>query len=123
MRLIRLAITLIMLFSVLAIHADEASEIRASLSKLKGRSLLAAYDRLCVLSRDSDDFHYQLACLNDLIAEAERQQDWVKSSEARVKKMIAFYNAELDDSLYEQIRPTLEFLREMQSWKDFDEVQ
>ena len=109
-----------MLFSVLAIHADEASEIRASLSKLKGRSLLAAYDRLCVLSRDSDDLHYQLACLNDLIAEAERQQDWVKSSEARVKKMIAFYNAELDDSLYEQIRPTLEFLREKQSWKDFD---
>lgn len=109
-----------MLFSALIIHADEASEIRASLSELKGNNLLDAYDRLWLLSRDTDDLHYQLDCVNDLIAESDRQQFWVKSSEARVMKMILFYNAELDDSIYEQIRPTLDFLREKQSWKNYD---
>ena len=111
MRLLRLAITLMILVSALAVHADEASEIRTSLPQLKGEKLLDALDRLYRLSQETDDLFYQLTCLNNLIAEADRQQNWKKACEGRVMKMVFFYNTEQDDSLYEQIPPTLDFLR------------
>ena len=119
MRLLRLAITLMMLISALAIHADEASEIRVSLPQLKGEKRLQAYDRLYRLSQETDDLFNQLMCVNNLIAEADRQQNWKKACDARVMKMVFFYNTEQDDSLYEQIPPTLDFLRGKGSWDNY----
>ena len=64
MRLSRLAITLILLISALAIHADEAAEIRERIPRLQGERLLSAYDRLYRLSLEGDDLSYQLRCIS-----------------------------------------------------------
>ena len=102
MRLSRLAITLILLISALAIHADEAAEIRERIPRLQGERLLSAYDRLYRLSLEGDDLSYQLRCINDLIAETERQHDMVRAGDARVLKLIFFYNNDLSDSICQQ---------------------
>lgn len=121
MRLSRLAITLILLISALAIHADEAAEIRERIPRLQGERLLSAYDRLYRLSLEGDDLSYQLRCINDLIAETERQHDMVRAGDARVQKLILFYNIGQDDSLFFYAPSTLDFLRENQAWKNYYE--
>lgn len=123
MRLSRLAITLTMLVSTIAIHADEASEIRKRIPTLHGEALLAGYEQLYRLSMESGDFQYQLRCVNELIAETERQKNWPKAGDAKVMKILLFYNNGEDDSLYAHIHPTLDFLREKSAWKNYYEVR
>jgi hypothetical protein len=123
MRLSRLAITLTMLVSAIAIHADEASEIRKRIPTLHGEALLAGYEQLYRLSMESGDFQYQLRCVNELIAETERQKNWLKAGDAKVMKILLFYNNGEDDSLYAHIHPTLDFLREKSAWKNYYEVR
>ena len=123
MRLSRLAITLTMLVSAIAIHADEASEIRKRIPTLQGEALLASYEQLYRLSMESGDFQYQLQCVNELIAETERQKNWPKAGDAKVMKILLFYNNGEDDSLYAHIHPTLDFLREKSAWKNYYEVR
>ena len=121
MRLSRLAITLILLISALAVHADEAAEIRERIPRLQGERLLSAYDRLFRLSLEGDDLSYQLRCINDLIAETERQHNMVRTGDARVQKLIFFYNNDLSDSLCQQTPDVLEFLKVCKSWKNYYE--
>ena len=122
MNLNRLVITLMFCISVAAIHADKAAEIRKSLPQLKGDELIDAYNSLYYLSTETDDLNYQLKCINDLIAECHRQGNHKEEIDARVMKIILFYNNDLSDSIYEQTKPTLEFLAAHQDWKNYYET-
>lgn len=121
MRLSRLAITLILLISALAIHADEAAEIRERIPHLQGQKLLFAYEQLYRLSLEGDAPSYQLKCINDLIAEAERQHNMETAGGARVLKLIFFYNNDLSDSLYQQTPDVLDLLKLNKSWNNYYE--
>ena len=110
-----------MLISALDIYADEAAEIREKIPHLQGEKRLIAYDQLYRLSLEEDDPSYQLRCINDLIAEDERQQDWERTADARVMKLILFYNNDLSDSVYQQAPDLLDFLKVNKSWKNYYE--
>ncbi len=122
MNLNRLVIIMILNIFTVSIHADKAEDIRRSLPSLKGEELIEAYGRLYMLSLDNDDINYQLKCVNDLISECHRQGNHQKEGDARVEKMTFFYNTALNDSIYEQVPPTLKFLASIKEWKNYYET-
>lgn len=122
MRLLRLVIILILQVSAIVAFADRSAEIRKLIPRQKGAALLKSYKRLYFFSRDSDDLSYQLKCVNDLLYEAQRQGVLKEEDDAWVEKMTFFYNNEQDDSLREELPPTLELLKSHESWKNYYEV-
>lgn len=122
MNLNRLVTSLLLCLSAVQIHADQTSEIRESLSGKKGYDRIDAYNSLYYLSLDSDDVNYQLKCLDDLIAECHHQGNRKEEADARVMKLIHFYNCDLSDSVYEQTKPTLELLASIGDWKNYYET-
>ncbi len=122
MNLNRLVITLVLSLTTAFIYADQAADIRKTLPSLKGEELIQAYGLLYMLSLDEDDVNYQLKCVNDLIAECHRQRNHQKEGDARVEKMTLFYNTALNDSIYNQVPPTLEFLASIKEWKNYYET-
>ena len=91
----RLVILLLLFLCSAAIYADEAADLRRKIPHLKGKHLIAAYGRLYQLSLGSDDIDYQLKCVNDLIAECHRQNLREEEGDAKVQKIILFYNTDL----------------------------
>ena len=122
MNLNRLVITLLLSLSAVAIYADQTAELRKMLPSLKGDKLIDAYGDLYSSSLEGDDVDYQIKCVNDWIAEAQRQGNHEKECNARVEKMTLFYNNDLNDSIYEQVHPTLEILASYKDWKNYYET-
>ena len=122
MNLNRLVITLLLSLSAVAIHADQTADLRKMLPSLKGDKLIDAYGDLYSSSLEGDDVDYQIKCVNDWIAEAQRQGNHEKECNARVEKMTLFYNNDLNDSIYEQVHPTLEILASYKDWKNYYET-
>ena len=122
MRLVRLAIIIIMQVSAIVAFADRSAEIRKLIPRQKGTELLESYKRLYTLSKDSSDLSYQLKCINDLLSEAQRQGVLTLVDDAWVEKITLFYNNEWDDSLREELPPTLGLLKSHGSWKNYYEV-
>jgi len=122
MNLNRWVASLILLLSVVCARADEVSDIRNSLKTANPAERLNIYARLYDLSLETDDYDYQLRCVNDLIAEAHRQGKAGEEGDARVLKMTYFYNTDLNDSIYEQVPPLLDFLRDIKMWKFYYET-
>lgn len=110
-----------MLISAIAIHADEAAEIRDKILHSQGELRLALYERLYRMSLESTDLSYQLRCINDLIVETERQRNLEKAGDVKVMKLILFYNNDLSDSVYQQTPDLLDFLKVNKSWKNYFE--
>ena len=122
MRLVRMAIMILMLVSTTSLFADKAAEIRKLMPQQTGQELLKSYNRLYALSLGSDDLFYQLKCINDVIDESCRQGRILDEDSARVEKMVLLYNNDVNDSLWEQLPPTLETLKNHKSWKSYYEV-
>ena len=122
MRLVRLAIIMIMQISAIVAYADRTAEIRKQIPQQKGALLLKSYEVLYALSKDSNDLSYQLRCLNDLLAETQRQGVREREDDAWVEKITFFYNNEQDDSLWAELPPTLELLKSHESWNNYYEV-
>ena len=118
----RLVILLLLFLCSAAIYADEAADLRRKVPHLKGKHLIAAYGRLYQLSLGSDDIDYQLKCVNDLIAECRRQNLRKEEGDAKVQKIILFYNTDLNDSIYEQTHSTLNFLSSIKEWNNYYET-
>jgi serine phosphatase RsbU (regulator of sigma subunit) len=57
-----------------------------------------------------------------VIREAHAQREAKEEADARVQKIILFYNNDLNDSIYEQTPATLEFLAEQKDWKNYYET-
>lgn len=115
----RLVILLLLFLCSAAIYADEAADLRRNIPQLKGEYRVAAYDRLYQLSLGTDDIDYQLKCINDLLAETHHQGNLKAEGDARAQKIILFYNTDLNDSIYEQVHPTLHFLASIKEWKNY----
>ena len=115
----RLVILLLLFLCSAAIYADEAADLRRDIPQLKGEYRVAAYDRLYQLSLGTDDIDYQLKCINDLLAETHHQGNLKAEGDARARKIILFYNTDLNDSIYEQVHPTLHFLASIKEWKNY----
>ena len=118
----RLVILLLLFLCSAAIYADEAADLRRNIPQLKGEYRVAAYDRLYQLSLGTDDIDYQLKCINDLIAECRRQNLRKEEGDAKVQKIILFYNTDLNDSIYEQTHSTLNFLSSIKEWNNYYET-
>ena len=122
MNLRHLLTFLLFCLALTTVQADKTSELRQRLPNLKGQELIEAYDELYLLSQSSDDFTYQLRCINDLIAEAHRQGDRENEGKARFMKINLFYNNDYNDSIYEQIPNTLRFLETVDVWNAYYET-
>jgi serine phosphatase RsbU (regulator of sigma subunit) len=122
MKFIRLTATLLLFLFSACIYADEADELRKRLPKSSDSVRASIYTRLYFLSLETDDVEYQLRCVNDMIAESHRQGVKKDEGDNRVQKMNFFYNNDFNDSLYEQVPPLLEFLRDIEEWKNYYET-
>ena len=111
--------TLFLLMFTVSIFADEAEDLRKALPNRKGMERIGILQKLYNLSQETDDTDYQIRCINDLINETHRQGNTEEECNARILKMSLFYNADLNDSIYEQAPPTLEYLASIKKWKDY----
>ena len=122
MNLNRWIVSLLMLIFATCTYADEVAKLRAALANAKGAERLNILGKLFDLSYETDDIDYQIRCVNDMIAEAHRQGNKKEEGDARVAKMTLFFNSELNDSIYEQVPPLLELLRDIKEWKNYYET-
>lgn len=122
MNLNRWLIMLLLSISTVSIFADETEEYRKALAKATGADRINILRKLYDLSLEFDDVDYQLLCINQIINECQKQGATEEESDARVQKIILFYNNDLNDSIYEQVPPTLEFLATIQNWKNYYET-
>ena len=122
MNLNRWLITLLLSISTIPMFADETEELRKALTTAKGTERINILQKIYDLSQEFDDVDYQLRCINQVIAECHKQGNLKEEADARVQKIILFYNNDLNDSIYEQAPNTLEFLAIMQNWKNYYET-
>jgi serine phosphatase RsbU (regulator of sigma subunit) len=122
MKFTQLIVTLLFLSSSVSIFADETEELRKQLPKASDTERLEIYTKIYFLSLETDNVDYQLRCVNDMIAEAHRQGLKKDEGDNRVQKMNFFYNNDFNDSIYEQVPPLLEFLRDIKEWKNYYET-
>ena len=122
MNLNRWLIMLLLSISTVSIFADETEELRKLLPKAEGDERINILQKIYDLSQEFDDADYQLRCINQVIAECQKQGAIEEESDARVQKIILFYNNDLNDSIYEQVPPTLEYLASVQNWKNYYET-
>ena len=113
---------LVFCLTVITAQADNADDIRKSLPTLKGDALINAYGQLYVLSLEKDDIGYQLRCVNDYIAEAHRQGNRKQEGLARLDKMTLLYNNDLNDSIYDQLPLTMQYMESIKDWKLYYET-
>ena len=122
MNLNRWTALLLLIFSATIVRADYSDALRAALSKADDKERLSIYGKLYDMSLETDDVDYQLRCVNDMIAEAHRQDIKKEEGDALVQKMTLFFNTEMNDSIYEQVPPVLDFLRGIKEWKNYYET-
>lgn len=122
MNLNRWLTTLLLCISTVSMFADETEELRKMLPKAQGMERINILQKIYDLSQEFDDVDYQLRCINQVIAECQKQGNTADEGEAMVQKIILFYNNDLNDSIYEQVPTTLEFLASIQNWKNYYET-
>ena len=107
---------------LLAIHANLADSLRQRLPSLHGLARLEAYEKLYRLSQNTGDAQQILHCLNDYIAELQKQHKDKLLSLALVERMTFFYNYDMTDSVYHYAPPTMETLKGMHEWDKYYEA-
>ena len=104
------------------LYADNCEQLRQSLKQKKGKELVLAYEKLYYCSLDSDDFEYQLRCVNDYIAEARHQGLKDVEVDALAERAVLFYNNAEDDSIITVVRKDLEIVKKSGQWRIFYEM-
>ena len=107
---------------LLAVHANLADSLRQRLPSLHGQARLEAYEKLYRLSQNTGDPQQMLHCLNDYIAELQKQHKDKLLSLALVERMTFFYNYDMTDSVYHYAPPTMETLKGMHEWDKYYEA-
>ena len=118
----RWLVTLFFLTATVCVFGDEVEDLRKRLPSANNEERLSILQKLYNFSLETDNLDYQLKCINQVINEAHHQHKKDAEGEAMVQKMTLLYNADLNDSIYEQVPPTLELLASTQSWKNFYET-
>ena len=91
-----LTILLMSIFSTVALFADQTEDLRKKLAQTKGPERITILQNLYDLSLEFDDLDYQLRCINQLIDECQKQDATHEEADARVLKIILFYNNDLN---------------------------
>ena len=106
----------------LSVSADDCEQLRKELPSLSGKKLIQAYENIYYCSLDSDDFDYQLRCVNDYIAEAHRQGLKDVEVDALAERATLFYNNDKNDSIFTVVRKDLEFVEACGEWQVYYEM-
>ena len=123
MNLNRWLTILLLMISTVSSYGDETEALRKVLTTTTdGRERINILQKIYDVSLEFDDVDYQLRCINQLIAEAHKQGNRKEEGDAKVQKIILFYNNDLNDSIYEQTPPTLRFLESIKDWKNYYET-
>src|SRR5690554_6152487 len=116
------SIFLLFLFLSLGINSTSAGvqtrkdSIKKNFSSLKGEARLQALMDIYTLISMGDDFHGELAALEDLRTEAARQGNADFEGQARVKQVFCFYNYNKLDSLEKVLPNHLKFMAQHEQW-------
>jgi len=108
-----------LLLSATSLYGNKANEIRKELPQLKGEEKLEALGRLFEISRDSDDFQFQISCLNDHLNEARRQGKIEQECDDLLTRCVLFYNNDQNDSLFRYSREDLSYLASQNQWENY----
>ena len=100
----------------LPLRADMSDVLRAKLPKQHGAERLKTLVQLQRLSADSLDLPYQIRCLNELIAEAMRQNDEQLMAASMLERAVLFYNCDLTDSIFAHVPADMEVLKRNRQW-------
>lgn len=106
----------------LTVSADDCEQLRKELPSLSGKKLIQAYENIYYCSLDSDDFDYQLRCVNDYIAEAHRQGLKDVEVDALAERVVLFFNNAKDDSIISVVPKDLEIVKESEHWQVYYEM-
>lgn len=116
------SIFLFFLFLSLGINSTSAGvqtrkdSIKKNFPSLKGEARLQALMDIYTLISMGDDFHEELAALEDLRTEAARQGNADFEGQARVKQVFCFYNYNKLDSLEKVLPNHLKFMAQHEQW-------
>ena len=102
--------------------ADLADNLRAKLATANDSLRIVIYGNLFQLSQETGDINYQLRCVNELLAETQRQHNAHEEADARLNRVVLFYNNDMNDSVYANVPADLEFLKMHQQWHFYYEA-
>lgn len=103
-------------------YVDSIQVYRKEISKEEGEKRINLYGKIFRFSQETEDFQLQWKCLHDLLKEAQRQGNVEEEIDARVERIVLFYNNVLNDSVFRYASTDLQFIREHKEWDKLYEV-
>ena len=103
-------------------YKHEIDSLRHELPKLEGRELIQAYYEIYNLCYYAGDVKQERKAIDDLLAEAERQEDVKMQAKARVALLYYYYNTDTDDSLLAEYPKHQAFMLKHKDWKLYYDI-
>ena len=103
-------------------YRDSIKLYRESIPSMQGAKRIGAYGRIYRMSQEIDDLQLQWECLDDYKKEADAQGIVEEQIEARIERIILFYNNDLNDSVYKYAPNDLKFIRDHGNWNKLYEA-
>ena len=97
--------------------ADQMADLRAQLSSAQGEKRIQLLENIYSLSQESEEVDQQLKCLDDLVAEARRQNNKLAEVNALAERAVLFYNNDMNDSVLVAVRRDMERAKEVEQWQ------
>ena len=116
----RIIAILILLMTGTLLYAQKEptiDDLRKALPQKKGKERVELYGKIYRLSQSTDDFGLQWQSVTDYVREAHRQGLKVEECNARVERLLLFYNNDINDSVYYYGPGDLEFIKECKEWQ------
>ena len=101
---------------------DSIAFYRKELPRKKDSERIITYGKIYRFSQETEDFQLQWECLRDYMREAERQKNLEHELNARVERIVLFYNNDRNDSVYHYAPIDMKFIREHSCWEELYEV-
>lgn len=104
------------------LYADNCEQLRIQLPLEHVQQRLTVLEQIYFCSLDSDDFDYQLHCVNELLAEARLQKNKKAEIDVLAERAALFYNNDKNDSVFTVVRRDLEIVKVAGEWNVYYEM-
>ena len=101
----------------MSVSADDTADLRAQLDAAQGEKRLQILEQIFCNSQETEDVNDQLRCLDDLVAEARKQNHKVVEVNALADRAVLFYNYDMNDSVLIAVRRDMERVKEIEQWQ------
>ena len=114
----RIIASLLIIMATTIVYGQEVTidDLKAEIPNKKGKERVELYGKIYRLTQETDNTELQRNCLNDYLNEAHRLGVTDEECNARVERLILFYNNDENDSVYRYAPDDLKFLEDNQDW-------